>query len=98
MHLKIANLNKFLSNCLHKNLEKHFLMALITTKFSKSQKRDAAKQAKYLHSRAVGRSEYPGGGGPSNNVVGIICPLIEMGFPIKFFPSYIISDRGRRKV
>ena len=62
VHLKIANLNKFLSNCLHKNLEKHFLMALITTKFSKSQKRDAAKQAKYLHNRAVGRSENPGRG------------------------------------
>ena len=61
MHIKIANLHKFLSNYLNKNLEKHFVMALITTKFSKSQKRDAAKQAKYLHSRAVGRSENPGG-------------------------------------
>ena len=60
MHIKIANLHKFLSNYLNKNLEKHFVMALITTKFSKSQKRDAAKQAKYLHSRAVGRSENPG--------------------------------------
>ena len=47
MHIKIANLHKFLSNYLNKNLEKHFVMALITTKFSKSQKRDAAKQAKY---------------------------------------------------
>ena len=54
-------------------------MALITTKFSKSQKRDAAKQAKYVHSRVNGRSENPGGGGPSSIVVGIICPLIEIG-------------------
>ena len=54
-------------------------MALITTKFSKSQKRDAAKQAKYVHSRVDGRSEKPGGGGPSSIVVGIICPLIEIG-------------------